>query len=77
MKIKVSKKSLQRFAKEENSNFLENFDLHMQALHSAIADSFPTWHLVQHSILDTLKDLFQCYVGAILENHTYLNKKIL
>ena len=71
---KSLQKSLQRFAKEENSNFLENFDLHMQALHSAIADLFPTWHL-QHSILDTLKDLFQCYVGAILENHTYLNKK--
>ena len=54
---KSLQKSLQRFAKEENSNFLENFDLHMQALHSAIADLFPTWHL-QHSILDTLKDLW-------------------
>lgn len=71
---KSLQKSLQRFAKEESSNFLENFDLHMQALHSAIADLFPTWHL-QHSILDTLKDLFQCYLGAVLENHTYLNKK--
>lgn len=67
-------KSLQRFAKEEGSNFLENFDLHMQALHSAIADLFPTWHL-QHSILDTLKDLFKCYLEVVLENHTYLNKQ--
>lgn len=71
---KSLQKSLQRFAKENGSNFLENFDLHMQALHSAIADLFPTWHF-QHSILDTLKDLFQCYLGAVLENHTYLNKQ--
>ena len=71
---KSLQKSLQRFAKEEGSNFLENFNLHMQALHSAIADLFPTWHL-QHSILDTLKDLFLCYLEAVLTNHTYLDKK--
>ena len=71
---KSLQKNLQRFAKEDGSNFLENFDLHMQALLSAIADHLPTWHL-QHSILDTLKDLFQCYLSAILQNHTYLNKK--
>lgn len=71
---KSLQKSLQRFAKEESSNFLENFDLHMQTLHSAIADLFPTWYF-QHSILDTLKDLFRCYLGTVLENHTYLNKQ--
>ncbi|WP_293745526.1 hypothetical protein [uncultured Acinetobacter sp.] len=76
--LKIENKSLQRnlqrFAKEQGSNFLENFDQHISALHIAIADLLPSWHL-QYTILNTFKDLFQCYVGAVLEDHTYLNKQ--
>ena len=67
-------KSLQRFAKEEGSNFLENFELHIQALRSAITDLFPTWHF-QFTILNTLQELFQCYLSTVIYEHTYLEKK--
>ena len=37
---KSFQKSLQRFAKEEGSSFLENFDLHMALLHKAVLKGF-------------------------------------
>lgn len=71
---KSFQKSLQRFAKEEGSSFLENFDLHIQTLRSTIADLFPTWHF-QFTILNTMQEVFWCYLESILDEHTYLNKK--
>lgn len=71
---KSLQKSLQRFAKEKGSNFLENFELHIQALRSAITDLFPTWHF-QLTILNTLQELFQCYLNTVIYEHTYLEKK--
>ncbi|WP_180081565.1 MULTISPECIES: hypothetical protein [unclassified Acinetobacter] len=71
---KSFQKSLQRFAKEEGSSFLENFDLHIQTLRSTIADLFPTWHF-QFTILNTMQEVLWCYLESILDEHTYLNKK--
>lgn len=71
---KSFQKSLQRLAKEDHSNYLKNFNDHMQALINAIVDMFPSYQL-RSGILDTLQDLFQCYLGIVLENHTYLDQK--
>lgn len=71
---KSLQRSLQRLANEDSSNFLENLDTHIQALIQVITDLFPSYQL-QNSLLDTLKEVFQCYLGTILDNHTYLEKK--
>lgn len=71
---KSFQKSLQRLAKEESSNYLDNFDSHIQALTHAINDLFPSYQY-HNSLLDILKELFQCYLATVLDNHTYLEKK--
>lgn len=71
---KSLQKSLQRLADEDGSNYLENFSNHVQALINAITDLFPSYQLY-NSILDTLKEFFQCYLATVLDNHTYLEKK--
>ncbi len=55
-------------------NYLENLSNHVQALINAITDLFPFYQL-HNSILDTLKEFFQCYLATVLDNHTYLEKK--
>ena len=71
---KSLQKSLQRLANEDGSNYLENFSNHVQALINAIMDLFPSYQL-HNSLLDTLKEFFQCYLTTVLDNHTYLDKK--
>lgn len=70
---KSLQKSLQRLANEESSNYLENFDSHIQTLTHAIIDLFPSYQY-HNSLLDTLKELFQCYLATVIDNHTYLEK---
>lgn len=74
IKNKSLQRCLQRLAKEEGVNYLENFETHIKSLINTILDLFPTFQL-QSSILDTLQDIFQCYLTAVLTNHTYLDKK--
>jgi hypothetical protein len=71
---KSFQKSLQRLANEESSNYLENFDSHIQAFTHAITDLFPSYQY-HNSLLDILKEFFQCYLATVLDNHTYLEKK--
>ena len=72
---KSLQKSLQRLAKEkDSSNYLENSSIHVQALNCAVSDLLPSYQF-HNSLLDTLKEFFQCYLTTVLQDHTYLEKE--
>lgn len=67
-------KKVQRLAIEDGSNYLENFSDLIHSLTNKITNIFPSYQF-HNSVLDTLKEFFQCYLTTVLQDHTYLDKE--